>query len=279
MYKYFLFFLIFLFSFISQGKPIFYEFGNVSLLDDSKEEPVTTIRTYSETFNNTNCKETNTCDLKSAKMIITDYKVGFEADNDFNFGTQAILVYETDTKPNLLNYVYVQFIKGCMFDSKLVDGKVTKIAQGYSVYSFDDIIPLKFTDWVIDSSDKDPVYSTDYPDHPERHYYYYWAKYPEDYSQEQRRYYGDDLPYDPWLYINVLPGQAWYSLENGYAINNSLQFKTCLYRETEVPRPSIKENINFATPIHCFTWKSSWVYNHKTKKFENPSSIDPVCLH
>lgn len=98
---------------------------------------------------------------------------------------------------------------------------------------------------------------------------------PGSFSQNTEKLYGEQKPKLPQLYIVDHPGSAFYI--NNRAKNISLQFRTCIYRTKDVPKNVSYNNAKFAKPIHCFEWRSSFVYNHYTEQFESPSYIVPAC--
>ena len=48
----------------------------------------------------------------------------------------------------------------------------------------------------------------------------------------------------------------------------ALQFKTCIYKASEVPAKTVRDNVNFATPIHCFEWQNIYVFDFAKGVFE-----------
>ncbi|OGN22771.1 MAG: hypothetical protein A2918_01375 [Candidatus Yanofskybacteria bacterium RIFCSPLOWO2_01_FULL_42_49] len=209
-----------------------------------------------ELFENTNCIATNTCDLKQIRYLAEDYEI--MVDGGYHYGTRLFAWYITETVENLENYAFVQFIKGCQYQST-DNNNTTWVARDY----FLERILFKHKNWVIDSIDSDPVY---YSTPNSRHF---------NYKQDEEKTYGANKPTLPELYITDRPGTAFYISPT--AKNISLAFKTCLYRTSDVPIKTTPDNINFAEPISCFYWSSSWVYNHDKDKFENPPQISPVC--
>src|SRR3989344_5249892 len=71
-----------------------------------------------EVFNNTNCFTTATCDLEKIEYLVEDYSV--ELLEGSNYGTRFAAKYTTSSVENLENYVFVQAIKGCVFNSQIV---------------------------------------------------------------------------------------------------------------------------------------------------------------
>lgn len=223
-----------------------------------------------EVFVNKNCKKTKVCDLKRVEYFIEDYKVSL--DQGYNYGTRFFARYVTKSVKSLEKYVFAQFIKGCDFSSELINGQV--IVSYDTIYlREDETVKFKFFDWVLDSYDHDPVYST-LPG-KSRFFGYRWNTVPGSFSTDTEKLYGQVRPKTPKLYIVDHPGSAFYA--DGSAKNISLQFKTCIYKTKDVPTDVAYNNINFAEPISCHEWNSSFIFNHLTDKFESPSYIVPAC--
>lgn len=220
------------------------------------------ILTHQElTFINTDCKKNKTCDLEKVEYFVEDYQVQIEG--SYNYGTRFFARYKTNKTKNLEKFVFVQFIKGCDYSSRVIDGEV-KLFYDRDYPMDTGSILFKFTDWRIDSYDFDPVYST-YAG-ISRFYLNRWNTVPGSFNRATEFYYGKKKPRVPELYIVDHPGQAYYL--NGIAHNISLQFRTCIYKTKDVPKNVMHDNINFAEPISCYEWGSSFVYNHMTNEFE-----------
>lgn len=221
-------------------------------------------------FTNIDCKQNKTCDLKKVEYFVEDYSVGI--DGGYNYGTRFFARYETNRVRDLEKYVFVQFIKGCDFSSELANGEV-EIAYD-RVYPRDaGVITFKFPDWTIDSYDLDPAYAT-VPD-KSRFYGNRWNTVPGSFSTDTEFFYGQRKPRIPKIYIVDHPGQAFYL--NGRAHNISLKFRTCIYQTKNVSKKVAHDNINFAEPISCYEWSSSFVYNHFIGEFESFLDIVPAC--
>lgn len=227
-----------------------------------------------DVFENTNCEKTASCDLKRSEFLVEDYRQAILEENQetgYYYGTRLIAKYETDSVATLENYVFVQFIKGCVFQSKLQNGIITY--QYISTPQYDQFTEFKFKNWVIDSVDTDPVYNS-VPGEP-RHVAYYRNTVRGSFSPETEKFYGHEKPELPELYVKDRSVPAATYLE-GRVQNVSLGLKICIYKANEVPK-SIPDNINFAEPLYCHYRSSSFVYNHESAKFEHPREIVPAC--
>jgi hypothetical protein len=232
------------------------------------------VHTLSETkqvFLNPDCRSSDTCDLKRFTLTTSVYEVWFSDDPNFpTYGNGVIIEYETDAVDALEKYAVVQFLKGCVFDSsKNGEGKSNRNVS-YIVPSFGEDIPLCFPQWVIDSQDTDPAYNSD-PEYG-RFYLLRWNK-PGSYDNRTQKFYGAEKPKIPAVYMSDYPSGAFVT-ETGVK-NTALEFKTCIYKASDVPAKTRRDNINFAKPITCFDWQNVYVYDFDTGRFQTNLAAVP----
>jgi hypothetical protein len=171
--------------------------------------------------------------------------------------------YETDSVDALEKYAIVQFKKGCVYySSKNSEGRIQRNV-GDTVPSFGDHIPFCFPHWVVDSQDKDPAYNSD-PEYG-RFYLLRWNK-PGSYDYRTQKYYGAEKPKIPVVYMTDHPAGAFVT---GTGVRNvALQFNTCIYKASAVPRDTRRDDVDFAKPITCFEWQSVYVYDFDKGGFQ-----------
>jgi hypothetical protein len=230
-------------------------------------------------FLNSGCQKNDSCGLTEFSVITNEIEIWFSDDEFYPaLGTVMTAEYKTDSVNSLEKFVIVQFIRGCVIYSvKNFYGNIEKSVSDTLFKFFDKkSVPFCFTDWVIDSVDVDPVYNSD--EDYGRHGLYRWNDVPGSFQAATQHYYGEKKPSNPRLYVtdNVLPRASYkamgeYNLER--SVDVSLEFKTCIYRTADVPKETDENNINFAVPIKCFNWKSSYVYNWELKKYESPDRL------
>jgi hypothetical protein len=224
------------------------------------------------TFRNiTNCEALNTCSLKRIDYLVQDYKVGVVG--DYNYGTRFFAKYETDSLETLDDYIFVQFIRGCMYATKVKDNDIF-LYYPIARYHFGKAVEFRHNDWVIDTDDADPSYPSNIK-RQSRNFWLRWNTTPGSTYYETEKIYGFERPSFPELYAVDRPGQAFFM--NRTAKNVSLKFRMCIYKKSDVPRIIEPENTNFATPIHCFEWKSSFIYNHGEERFSSTDEIVAAC--
>ena len=232
-------------------------------------------------FENDKCAENDTCSLKEFRLSVKKSRMWVI--DGWNYGSSVIASYETDSVDNLEKYSFVQFIRGCMFDTYIDTGGVVTKILGHSKDQFSEFDEegnpksyktFCFPDWVIDSQDKDPVYNS-FPGYG-RFYLRRWNAVPGFYNEKTEKYYGEEKPSYPELYVTDIPSGA-FTGELG-AVNASLEFKTCIYKTEDIPWGIAEDNVDFATPIKCFLWQNIYIYNYAKKEFEMKSEIDSFCL-
>lgn len=223
-------------------------------------------------FKNTNCAATDSCDLVEFKVQSYDYQVTF-ADQSPSYGTSAFMSYTTKNVDQLENYAIVQQIKGCIYNSG-VDflGNVIK-SSNFVRDLFGKSVPYKHADWQIDSIDEDPMYNNNVPEF--RHGSYRWNTVKNSYAKETEKVFWNERPTSPTLYVSDLPGTAF--ADDNEAKNISLQFNTCIYKTASIPMVATPGDVNFSKPIACIPWNSSFVFNHKSQKFESRNEVDEFC--
>ena len=225
------------------------------------------VHTVSETkqdFLNSNCRPTASCDLKRFTLTTSVYEVWFSDDPIYpTYGNSVVMEYQTDSVAALERYAIVQFKKGCVFySSKTNGGKITRKIND-TVPSFGENVPFCFPEWVIDSQDTDPAYNSD----PKggRFSLLRWNR-PGSYDERTQKFYGIQKPRRPVVYMADHPSGAFVS-EIGMK-NVALEFNTCIYKASEVPEETRREDINFATPLTCFGWQNVYVYDFDRGKFQ-----------
>jgi len=229
-----------------------------------------------KTFINKNCVKTDSCSLKKATVLLNDYKVIFSP-GKVNLGTKMIATYETDSISNLEKYAFVNFIRGCHFGSYVENKKVKKYFNRVRIL-MGERVPLHHPKWTIDTIDHDPVYNSADEYYTLRHHLYRWNSVPGSYEKKTQNFYGIKTPNFPYLYVTDFPGTAFYENTSNEAINISLKFRMCIFKTSDIPLIAAADDTNFAKPIHCFDWQSSFIFNHRTKKYETKDEIDPFCL-
>jgi hypothetical protein len=50
--------------------------------------------------------------------------------------------------------------------------------------------------------------------------------------------------------------------------NAALEFNTCIYKASDVPAETRRDDIDFAKPITCFAWQNVYVYDFDKGKFQ-----------
>ena len=224
-----------------------------------------------EIFLNPACHSTDSCDLKRFTLTKVVYEVWFSDDPIHpTYGNGVIMEYETDSAKSLEKYAVVQFKKGCVFhSSKNGAGKIDRNISDV-VPSFGEHIPFCIREWVIDSQDSDPAYNSD-PQYG-RHYFLRWNK-PGSYDNRTQKFYGVQKPRRPVLYMTDYPAGAFVT---GTGVKNvSLEFKTCIYKASDVPTETHRDDIHFAKPLACFDWQNVYVYDFAKASFQTDLAALP----
>lgn len=259
-----------------------------------------------QTWENKNCQANQTCDLKTVRMSVQGWRADFSSrygEGAYNYGDTMTFSYETTNTAGLEKYAMVQYVKGCVYGSFVREGQV-RYYFPYARFSHNATLREHTSvwiqkDWVIDSDDKDPMYNSPFPEdyqtmkRPSRHGLYRWNsiknfdtnKVPTSQEAETEHYYGQLAPKYNKLYMTDRPGTAFTDsqlVDNQMvpgAKNISLDFKACLYRIEDIPKSvdDMGDKVFIENPVHCFDWKSRYVYNWDTKKYESPQAMAEAC--
>lgn len=224
------------------------------------------------------CGKNATCDLRQIIFRKRDYASPPEEGITI-VGSEFFAGFEVNEIPALSRYVFVQFTRGCMWDSyQNADGSiltefgVLRNFQGF--YRIQHVLPK----WTVDSNDTDPVYGADIETGNRMFYLQTADSIPLGIPRAQGKLLGEVPATIPFGYITDMPGPGTYSTNLKWAKNMSLEYKTCLFRATDVPR-TVGE-VEFAITekaIDCFDWGVKKVYDHKALDFVSHEGIHAEC--
>jgi len=238
---------------------------------------VETVSSRVRKFMNSDCEREETCSLRSFSVRDDVYVVHLP-EGSKSFGTRMFASYETRRPEDLEQYGIAQIIRGCQFSSSRNALGIVEKNLDITRPFYGATIVFRHPEWVIDGLNRDPI-DWGYESRPDmRHFHYRWNSIPGSFEKATARYFGKERPTRPELYVRDLPGTSFHLPEYDSAKNISLRFRTCIYKERDVPRDVPAEQLGFAKPIQCFEWASSFVFNHETGSFESPKAIDPICL-
>jgi len=251
--------------------PLIFFLAGISYADFTGKGHVHTLAEIKQDFLNPDCHSTDSCDLKRFTLTKVVNEIWFSDNPDHpTYSNGVIMEYETDSVADLEKYAIVQFKKGCVFDAyKNRDGEIRRNIT-YTVTSFGEQVPFCFRRWVIDSQDRDPAYNSD-PDFG-RFYLLRWNK-PGSYDNRTQKYYGAEKPIKPIVYMVDYPAGA-FMTRTGIR-NVALEFKSCIYKSSDVPRETSRNNLEFGTPISCFEWQNVYVYDFANARFESDLAALP----
>jgi len=232
--------------------------GHVHTLAETKQD-----------FLNPDCRASDSCDLKRFTLIKAVNEIWFSDNPEHpTHSNSVIMEYETDSTAALERYAIVQFKRGCVFDThQKGDGQIQRNVTD-TVASFGERVSFCFRRWVIDSQDRDPAYNSD-PDYG-RFYLLRWNK-PGSYDNRTQKYYGEEKPETPVVYLADYPAGAFITRTG--VRNVALEFNTCIYKASDVPRETSRNNVNFAKPINCFQWQNVYVYDFAEARFQSDLAI------
>ncbi len=230
------------------------------------------------------CAERDICDIKEVGFRLSRFALETKKSHtiEIEYGTVLYATVETQTLDTLEKYVFVQWVRGCAIEINRYAGVTTKhfltnLHQGEKT-------PMCFPDWVIDREAEDPVYSSDTSTRS-RHHFAQWVDEPEKGSYvfpnaKNTATYGEKKPTIPKMGI-IDTHQNAYVLKwfNSRVMARSvyLEFRTCLYKETDVPRTFNEKKDTLPPAIACYEWKSDFAYDEATQKITRSGTL-AMCL-
>lgn len=200
--------------------------------------------------------------------------------NQANYMTDLRFAYNTGDAKTIETFAIVQWIRGCMFHAVANQGQVSKTLS-ISREHFGKTVPFQHRDWEIDTDSDDPIY-TNY-ESMGRHALLRWNVKPDSLDAETSKYYGQAKPPHGTVFATDLPGSGFLTggsgKLNGSSQNTSLEFRTCLFRTTDLPLITTPrgENIDSSKALLCQTWDHKFIWNFIKGKMTSPDQLDSVC--
>ena len=224
------------------------------------------------------CNANQSCTLGDVKFV--EYKKLFrfdgEADRLASHFTDTRFVITTKSVSDLESYGVVQFIRGCMFRNRLVNGVVQK-ELSISRDEFGQIVPFQHKGWEIDNDNDDPLISAE-PGHG-RFALLRWNKDASNINTEGSTYYANIKPPHSRVFLSDMPGPAALMPTLNVADNATLNFRTCIFKIADLPTHTDPKgsNVDASKALWCAEWSHNYVWNFKTQQTEEPTSFDPIC--
>lgn len=196
-----------------------------------------------------------------------------------SYMTDIRLSLETQSAGGYAEFGVVQFIRGCKWRS-VWDGKKLEKDASISREHMGQIITFRHVGFEVDSDSLDPVYHS-YLGH--RFALWRWNETPSSDNPETAYFVYHREPTHGVVFLTDLPGTSFFSAELSqgkmWAQNSSLEFKTCIFRLTDLPFETDREgsNIDQTKALKCFSWSDKWVFDFKREIMTSPSEIDPFC--
>ncbi len=191
-----------------------------------------------------------------------------------NYMTDLRIIMKTASLASIQNYGVVQFIKGCKWQSHW-DGKELTKELSLQRDHFGQSITFKHQDWEVDSDSHDPVYHSFRGD---RFGLWRWNSNANSFDPETATFLYRKAAPHPTVFFTDLPGTSFKQSDQS-AINSTLDFKTCIFKLTDIPEQTDPRgsNIDLSKSLKCFEWSDHFVYDFKALKMSQPTDIDPVC--
>ncbi len=253
-----------------------------SIGQSSKEGPVLPKGTLTDesckVYPHENCEATDTCDLLKIGFWVKHFsrEVIKPTSREPEAGSILYAWYETKSVGDLTKYVFVQYVRGCAYFVMYHEG-LERAYFNEKEHNGERNSVFCFPDWEIDMTSHDPVYTSGVTD---RHQYAQWTNIPRQFPSKTAKEYGDEKPVYPLLGMIDSPDRAFVrKWGNGrvLAYNSALEFRTCLYREQDVPREMDPKGVITAAPLRCESTSDIHVYDIKQDMITSPLIAPAIC--
>lgn len=185
--------------------------------------------------------------------------------------------FETKKWSQISDYGFVQYIRGCTFESTIDQNGKIKRRLGEVIRHFGVRRTFVFPDWSFDTNDDDPIYYGPLAEDRNlpggRLALYEWTPKIGDYDYKKVKQYHSVLKMSeaqrakmqPRLMVKDTPSPAYYRSSSSAFNNVALEFKMCLYRFKDIPAQVTPDTV-LAEPIICDEWESQFEFDYKTDK-------------
>jgi hypothetical protein len=197
------------------------------------------------------------------------------------FSTKLYAWYRTKDNSSLRDFVFVQFIQGCTFETRKINGAIAVSQPRVRTFFGKQGVSFNHRSWVIDSVDTDPAYWSD-PEYLDRHAWLRWGINDDSFPHRPQDYptVAEGPPSEPRVFITDIPDGGdirWNPWSKTLiATNSTFQFKTCLFRTQDVPAQASPDT-KLPQPLVCMWWDSSYVYDHDRNEMTSPTDIASAC--
>jgi hypothetical protein len=231
-------------------------------------------------WTNPDCLAHPDCELREASITVVS---DIDADSA---NTSSATSFTTSSLASVGGYAIVQYIRGCAYSMK-ADGTSKQMGTRTNL---GETVLFQHRHWQLDTGKtKDPIYQSDQPGgyfDPVRQQVlprtgaYFVANPLEAKSVANWGGFIYNLV-APRLYVADAPQGS--AIESSQRVDiSSLEFKTCLYRASDIPLVVSDADSAFANPLHCFAWQSNYRYlpassGRANFHFVASKTIDPFC--
>lgn len=227
------------------------------------------------------CRTLGICELKSAKMVEQKVKVLLpnERPEFASYMTGISFVVQVDKPANIPNFGVVQYLKGCMFESELMPDGTQQHRFIYVHKLFGKYELIHHDNFVIDSSDMDPL-ATSFEGYG-RFDLYKWNANPKNIDSDAGTWYFDAKPPHGTVYKADLVANTGLveGTTNPTARNSYLELETCLFKIADLPLTSDAQGtgVDRSKALWCAAWDHKFGYDFATHKVTKETAISPVC--
>lgn len=243
-------------------------------------------------FNNVCDGKTASSTCKVKKIFFSTQNVSLQDGGDKYPYLQTLLRagFETETWQDAQEYGFVQYLRGCTFESQLdksgkVVRRISEVIRHYDVKN-----TFVHPNWTYDANTRDPLYYGPLPEDSNlpggRLALYRWTPKIGTYGEKQTREMASVLKLapvklaalTPRLFVIDTPSMAYYSDVTKEFRNIALEFKMCLYKLKDIPL-AVTSETPIPNAIVCYDWDSQFEFNFAKKQYVHKpgSGLNAYC--
>lgn len=221
------------------------------------------------------CKD---CGIEKVFFHVVPYSESVEENKYGIHGTLLYAGFEAKSWEEAQKYGFVQYIRGCTFESiKNKDGTIGK-RVGEAIYHLGKRVTFAIPDWSFDANTLDPLYYG--PSEEDeglaggRLSLYRWTSRVGAFTKRQSKALHEilEMPaekhkqFKPRLFVIDTPSAAYHSNTSKAFTNIALEFRMCLYKLQDIPK-EVSSETKLPEPIFCQNWDSQIEFDFKKGKF------------
>ena len=238
------------------------------------------LKQHAQEFNDVCNGKTASSTCKVKKVFFSTQNVALQDAGDKHPYLQTLLRagFETENWQDAQEYGFVQYLRGCTFESQLdksgkVVRRISEVVRHYDVKN-----TFVHPNWTYDANTRDPLYFGPLAEDSNlpggRLALYRWTPKIGTYGEKQTRELASILKLPPAkraglkprLFVVDTPSMAYYSSGTKEFRNVALEFKICLYKLKDIPL-TVTSETPIPNAIVCYDWDSQFEFDFTKNQY------------